>query len=125
MKKLLLSALLAVGTLSNVYATDILIGDAKDDTYVYGADGLMNTNNANMGIAIRIPARTLQAYPGATIKGLQIAAGDGVDELAIEAFLSKGSLTDGKLTLSEPETSKNSYIGWIPNPAIPYTGLWD
>ena len=125
MKKLLLSALLAVGTLSNVYATDILIGDAKDDTYVYAADGLMNTNNANMGIAIRIPARTLQAYPGATIKGLQIAAGDGVDELAIEAFLSKGSLTDGKLTLSEPETSQTGYIGWIPNPAIPYTGLWD
>lgn len=124
MKKLLLSALFAVGTLTNAFGANILIGDAKDDAHVYIGEGLSYGKDANMGVALRIPSRTLQSYAGAKIVGLQIAAGDGIEELKIDAFLSKGQLNDGALVLSEPETTQTGHIGWIQN-EYPIYGDWD
>ncbi|MDE6536110.1 MAG: Omp28-related outer membrane protein [Muribaculaceae bacterium] len=125
MKKLLLSALFAAGALTNAFGANILIGDAKDDAHVYVGEGLSYDKDANMGVALRIPARTLQAYAGAKIVGLQIAAGQDVKELEIDAFLSKGQIKDGTLVLSEPELAQSGWIGWIQNESSQMYGDWD
>lgn len=114
MKKLLLSAFFAaIGLTAAAEGSQIYLGDSKDDPFVYMGDGLAIEEDSNIGVAIRISSRQLQAYPGAKIIGLHVAAAQDAHELEIEAFLCNGLVKrDGSFQQGETLASTTDYITW-------------
>lgn len=110
MKKLLLSALMAA-TIATASATLTDVGYCND-TYFYPYSGLTIDHNANIGVAVKIPADMIANYAGGKIIGLKIAAGSDASNHPVTAFLRKGTLDSENLTSTNEYISYNQSGGW-------------